>query len=191
MSFSVFPEQELPVFSDGLQTAVVIGTIGGPVELIESFVDYPGVFSVEPGMVAGYFDADRNTVFLHVSNQGSDEAAVLIAMLYVFLSSHAVVVFDSFFNVEWIRKLRVLHEMKHSVTMKTTAPFLAFNFDCEGEKKHQEMVQLLSEYRNLNDNKKRLYRMLDTNGAKPTVVGLLKKIGQGKRRERKEKEKKC
>jgi hypothetical protein len=82
-----------------------------------SFFSSPGVFSNVPcGEVHGFLDSDEGIISLFAV-EGSDdvEAHALLAMLYVFLVSHVVVIFDVFFDPEWIRRLRLLAELRRNV----------------------------------------------------------------------------
>ncbi len=109
-----------------------------------------------------FLDSDEGVMLLHASEGDEEnEAHALLAMLYVFLASHAVVIFDSFFDPEWIRRLRLLSELRRNVHGSKGPPTpLVFCLEDESVR-FNEIAAVFSEYRNMNDSNKRLFRLQD------------------------------
>lgn len=119
-------------------------------------------------------DSDEGVMVVHCAEPEADEheAETLVAMLYVFLVSHVVVVCDVFFDVEWIRRLRIIQEMRRSVQkQKGNAAHLVFCIE-DPTARFGHIADMLSEYRGFADASKRLFRLADTDAT--SLKSLLK-----------------
>ena len=138
-----------------------------------------------------YVDGDARVLYLHARDdlgmfallsfvswpcsfdflQGSETPEGLVAMLFVFLSSHVVVILDTFFDMDWVRLFRMLQELKRGVSKCNPCPYLLVSAEMEPVP-HSEIVALLSEYRNLNDTRRRLFKLFDSEVAASTEAVL-------------------
>ncbi len=120
-----------------------------------------------PGAVHGLMDSDADVLVVHCQDGEEDEqreAEALVAMLYVFLVSHVVVICDVFFDVEWIRRLRILQEMRRSVQgPKNTSAQLVFAIE-DPAVRFADIAGVLREYRGMGDGNK-LFRLTDADAS--------------------------
>jgi hypothetical protein len=119
-----------------------------------------------PGAVHGLMDGDAEVLVVHCMDgeENEREAEALVAMLYVFLVSHVVVICDVFFDVEWIRRLRILNEMRRSVQgPKNTLAHLVFAIE-DPVMRLSNIASVLREYRGLADGNK-LFRLADADAS--------------------------
>ena len=131
-SFRVFPApvQSAPRTWNPGTPFVVVGLLGGPLPVVQSFCEQRKAFgNISNGEVEAYIDGDAGVLYLHTpTTTGAEETPeMLLAHLYVFLASHAVVIFDAC-SGDWIRRFRMLQELKRGVSKTPAAPWLVFRF---------------------------------------------------------------
>ena len=120
-------------------------------------------------------DGDARLLMLHAPEGDEEEPAALVAALWVFLAAHVVlVVAEEGADAEWVRRLRLLQELRRAVGgPKGAAAALVVAGAGPGE-----VAGLLGEQRGAGEGGKRLFRLVE-GWTETGLAGLRRFAGTG------------